>query len=185
MSDEAYDEHEDHDEHEDELGEELGDALENAFEWELDPEAAHWVLIVTGSHLRAEMADRPLAYELQQKIEAWAARQGEALQIPVVPVVCSDVWYLHQEELQKLPTIAIGGPGVNVLSADFAQGIPAEVLQENRIFMQLDPDFVDLRVCLWGIDHEHTAECMKLFDETYLEDYMKAVATQVEPDVGG
>ena len=38
----------------------------------LDP--AYLVLIVVGAHLRAEEADRPLAYRLCEQVQAWVAR---------------------------------------------------------------------------------------------------------------
>jgi len=40
-------------------------------------------------------------------------------------LVCSDVWYLNNDPLRSRPTISIGGPGVNALSAYLADKLPS------------------------------------------------------------
>ncbi len=98
------------------------------------------LLIVTGSTLRAEEKDRPLAYYLKQRIEKFLldgddrdlgldptagdaprevqeasesqAARLEGLQIRAV----ADFRWIHDDLLQGLPTISLGGPGVNALA---------------------------------------------------------------------
>ena len=143
------------------------------------------IFIVVGVHLRAEVGDRPLAYELRDRIEQWKSEHAELLTDPVDPVVLSDVWYLNQEDLQRRPTISIGGPGVNALSAFFAQQLPEESdIEEQQVVIQIDPDFTDLRVCIWGTNHELTHQGVDLFTQQYLEGFLRAAATQVEPEEG-
>jgi len=141
------------------------------------------VLIVVGSSLRAEEADRPLAYRLLRRIEAWAKRHREQMTLRMQPVICTDLWYINHADLQKRPTICLGGPGVNALSAYFAQHLPDD--QKNqpdpRVLIQIDPDFTDLRVCVWGSDHDLTVKGLQLFNRRYLDGFLRAVATQVEP----
>ena len=72
------------------------------------------LLIVTGSTLRAEQMDRPLAYHLKDVIEKQLVELSGDLQI----VVISDLWYLNSQSLQKIPTISVGGPGVNAVAAN-------------------------------------------------------------------
>lgn len=139
------------------------------------------LLIVVGTHLRAEEADRPLAYRLLRRIERWLDRHADVLEGTIQPIVCSDVWYLNNEDLQQRPTISIGGPGVNALSAFFAQHLPEDADSERQVLIQIDPDFTDLRVCIWGTDHRLTVKGMELFFRQYLDNYLRAVATQVEP----
>ena len=155
------------------------DEEETALELELEDGQA--VLIVTGACLRAEVADRPLAYRLQRRIRRWLKQHGEKLNVPVEPLVCSDVWYLNSEQLQAQPTVSIGGPGVNALSAYFSQDLPEETYDERQVIIQIDPEFTDLRVCLWGSDHALTAKGLSVFMKDYLDGYLQAVATQVEP----
>ena len=147
------------------------------------PQEAHLLLIVTGAHLRAEVADRPLAYQLGQAVERWLEEHRELLNVQVAPVVCSDVWYVNQDTMQRHPTVSVGGPGVNVLSHEFAQNLNTAYVRENQVVIQLDPEFVDLRVSVWGMDHERTVEALNVFVERYLDGYMRAVVTQVEPEV--
>lgn len=51
------------------------------------------------------------------------------------------------------------------------------------MIIQLDPEFVDLRVCVWGMNHELTIAALDHFVAKYLDGYLRAVATQVEPRV--
>jgi len=139
------------------------------------------LLIVTGSRLRAETADRPLAYDLAKRVTEWVREHQSELQQPFAPIVCSDIWYLNNNELQSRPTLSVGGPGVNALSAYFAQKLDQAFVRDNQVIIQLDPEFVDLRVCVWGVSHDQTAHAMNVFCEKYLEDFLRAVATQVEP----
>ncbi len=143
------------------------------------------LLIVVGAHLRAEEADRPLAYKLRKRILAWLAGHADRLNIDLAPIVCSDLWYLNHDHLQQRPTISIGGPGVNALSAYFAQQLTIESGQEQQpqVVLQLDPEFTDLRVCIWGMDHPLTAQGVELFCRDYLPAYLTAVVNQVEPKV--
>ena len=56
------------------------------------------VLIVTGSNLRAEKGDRPMAYRLKSTIENMFNGQSDRHTV----VVISDLWYLNAETLQTL-----------------------------------------------------------------------------------
>ena len=83
-----------------------------------EEQAVRWLLIVTGSTLRAEEMDRPLGYYLKQRIEdslaqAAATKQPE-LNDYLVRIVADFRW-IHDEPLQSLPTISLGGPGFNAL----------------------------------------------------------------------
>ena len=144
------------------------------------------LLIVVGSHLRAEMADRPLAYRLRRQIIDWT-EENRALMDPdcepLVPVVCSDIWYLNQQELQRRPVISIGGGGVNVLSGYLTRKLPYAMGRDDEMMVQLDGEYIDLRVCLWGVDNDYTAESVALFEDQYLEQFLRAVVTQVEPQL--
>src|SRR5688572_23774540 len=108
-------------------------------------ESTNLLLIVVGAHLRAETADRPLAYRLRERMHAWLEKHAVGLNVPLYPVVCSDIWYMNQEAFHTRPTISLGGPGVNALSAYFHDKLGPAALSENRMVIQLDPAFVDLR----------------------------------------
>jgi len=139
------------------------------------------LLIVVGAHLRAEMADRPLAYRLSDRIEDWLEEHALDMNIRLTPVVCSDIWYVNQQALQNRPTVSLGGPGVNALSAYYANKLSSALVHDNQMVIQLDPEYVDLRVCVWGMDHEQTVHALDMFDAKYLDGYLRAAVTQVEP----
>jgi len=148
-------------------------------ELELSDEPA--VMIVVGASLRAESADRPLAYRLQRRVRRWLTRHEQTLGVSIEPIVCTDVWYLNSEELQQCPTISVGGPAVNALSAYFAQDLEDEPDEDTHVLIQIDPEFTDLRAAIWGWDHDLTSKGLDVFCRKYLNDFLQAVATQVEP----
>ena len=108
------------------------------------------LLIVTGSTLRAEEVDRPLGYYLKQQIEEILAassdltdsKQGQGLSSYRVRVVADFRW-IHDEFLQGLPTISLGGPGVNALSHRWLEEVPISLAYNERYFVQMDPDVSD------------------------------------------
>jgi hypothetical protein len=138
------------------------------------------VLIVVGACLRGEVADRPLAYRLQRRVRRWLKRHAGTLEIPIDALVCTDVWYLNSDELQHRPTISLGGPGVNALSAYLAQHLD-EPDEDTHVLIHMDPEFTDLRIAVWGMDHELTAKGVDVFTQQYMNDFLRAVATQIEP----
>ncbi len=62
-----------------------------------------------------------------------------------------------------------------------AQKLKVAYVRDERLMVQLDPEFVDLRACIWGMDHETTVEAVQIFTERYMDGYLRAVATQIEP----
>lgn len=147
-------------------------------------DVANLILVVVGAHLRAEMADRPIAYKLCQQMEQWIKKYSEQMNISLMPVVCSDVWYVNQPSIQQRPTISLGGPGVNALSAYYADKLQSVLVHDDHMVIQLDPEFVDLRASVWGMNHELTVSVVDLFATKYVDRYLRAVATQVEPHEG-
>ncbi len=135
------------------------------------------LLIVTGSTLRAEQADRPLAYKLKTSIEEIIGKeQGD---FPVI--VLSDLWYLNSEMLQKIPVISIGGPGVNALSAHLYKKLPNAFVVDNTLVIQMDMTFADFRASIWGTDHPMTVKALEIFiGRGYLDQYLQAVLSRAE-----
>ena len=144
------------------------------------PTAIHRVQLVVGSHPRAEVGDRPLCYRMVAEIERWVQRHRDRLDGEIRVEVCTDLWYLNHDDLRRLPTVCLGGPTVNALSAYLAK----HLLEDDRtaeVLLQVDPEFTDLQACVWGADHRRTAYGVDVFIEQYLDGYLRAVATQIEP----
>jgi hypothetical protein len=123
-----------------------------------DLELDNLIVIVTGAAFRAEEGDRPLAYGLAEEIakrlpddSSWRA------------VVISDVLYLNDEKLAASPTISLGGPGVNSLSAILYRRLPSVLTIDNVMVIQMDVEVEDKRCCLWGMNHEQTVEAIEMF----------------------
>jgi hypothetical protein len=133
------------------------------------------ILIVTGAHLRAEASDRPIAYSLRQRLIDWLGRRGKP-DDPASPrvLVCSDVWYLNNDPLRSRPTISIGGPGVNALSAYLADKLPSAFAVEDIMLVQADLDFHDVIACCWGRDGPTTAAAVNAFTDRYMDAFMEA-----------
>jgi len=153
------------------------------FEQDADPvDSSNLMLIVVGAHLRAEVADRPLAYQLCEQVQQWLDEHLDTINVNIIPVVCCDVWYINHRDLQMRPTICLGSTAVNSLSAYLSQKLNTALVRDDQIMIQLDPEFVDLRVCIWGLDQDLTIDAVELFLNRYFDGYMRAVITQVEPD---
>jgi hypothetical protein len=133
------------------------------------------ILIVTGAHLHAEVGDRPVAYALRRRLLDWLAARGQT-EDPARPrvIVCSDLWYLNNDPLRTRPTISIGGPGVNALTAFLADKLPSAFAIENVLIVQADLEFQDVLACCWGKDHSATAAAVDAFCERYLDAFMEA-----------
>lgn len=136
------------------------------------------ILIATGAHLRSEVGDRPLAYALREEmLRRLEDRFPDGAPLDVI--VCSDVWRLNDEGLKTVPTVSVGGPGVNALSAYLGDKIPSVFVIEDRLIVQADLEWEDLMVCCWGMDHDLTVQAVEAFMERYLDDYLDAVLEAV------
>lgn len=140
----------------------------------MDSDLQSYLLIVVGAHLEAEAHDRPLAYRLRECILKWREASG-CDGDGAIPVVCCDLWYLNAGDLMLSPAIAIGDPEHNAASAYLASRMPTSLVVEDSLRVHVDPEYVDLRACLWGIDPPATAAGVDLFIERYLDSFLRSV----------
>jgi hypothetical protein len=138
------------------------------------------LLIVTGSTLRAEEMDRPLGYYLKQRIEqslseAVAIGKG-SLEDYLVRLVADFRW-IHDEPLQSLPTISLGGPGVNALAHRWLEEVPVSLAYSERYFIQMDPELTEPRVSIWGMDNATTQIAVSVFVDRFLPRFLERCAT--------
>ncbi len=138
------------------------------------------LLIVAGAHLRAEIGDRPLAYMLREEIERLSDRFGD--DAPLDPVVCSDVWRLNDESVSNCPTISVGGPGVNALSAFLGDKLASVFVVEDQLLIQADLEWNDMSVCIWGMDHDRTIAAVQAFVERYLDAFLDAAIERLDDE---
>jgi hypothetical protein len=166
------------------------------------------MLIVTGSTLRAEEKDRPLAYYLKQRIEKILrddaipdfppgpgarddADEGDpdsenarpdGLQVQVV----ADFRWIHDDVLQGLPTISLGGPGVNALAHRWLEDVPISLAVNDRYFIQMDPELDEPRASIWGMDNTSTQIAISVFTDRFLPRFLGRCAaippTSLESD---
>jgi hypothetical protein len=155
---------------------------------EIDPDRLIW--IVTGVQLKAELGDRPLAYRIERELRERLAKllDPPAPNAPprLSPVVVSDVYYLNNAEAQKGPTISVGGPGMNALSASLVEQLPTPVAVENTLVVQMDLDMNDLRCAVWGMNHLDTVRAVDTFiAKGYLDTFVQGVVESLADDGGG
>lgn len=131
--------------------------------------------IVIGAHPIGEIEHRPLGYRLGEVIAARAMALGEDAH-RLTPLVCSDLWYLNDRALMERPTIAIGDPAINAATAFLANRLPAALVIEGALRIHLDPEFIDLNTCMWGVDRQATAMAVEAFIERYLVEFVGEVA---------
>src|SRR5438309_759520 len=106
------------------------------------------ILIVTGSTLRAEQMDRPLAYYLQSQIDELGAGHDQRMGL-----VLSDRFYLTHPDLHHLPVISVGGPGVSRLARKFLKKLRAVLAVEDKFYIQMDGNEEGTRASIWGMDN--------------------------------
>jgi len=145
---------------------------------DIDPQRLIW--IVTGVQLRAELGDRPLAYrverEVRERLATLLGKAAEGAPPQLSPVVVSDVYYLNHDDAQTAPTISIGGPGVNAVSAALYDKLPTPLAIENTLVVQMDLEMNDLRCAVWGMNHLDTVRAVDaLIAKGYLDTFVKGV----------
>lgn len=125
-----------------------------------DYDLDYLILIVTGTTLRAEDKDRPLAYRVVDAIHERLPADSRWR-----PLVISDVYYVNQPALHDCPAISIGGPGVNRLT-QILYGELSVVLAVDHVFsIQMDVGTDDHRAVVWGMNHDTTVEAIETFIE--------------------
>lgn len=131
------------------------------------------ILVVVGTDIKPEEADRPLAYKIQEAVNSSPDFGKHPFR---KCIVISDALYGSDKIIQICPTIAIGGPGVNSIAAEFVEKLPVYLSKDNRYFIQLDSKFSEPRVSIWGMDRESTEEAVDMFIANgILDDFLKAV----------
>jgi hypothetical protein len=135
------------------------------------------LLIVTGSSLRAEELDRPLGYYLQQQVERLAGR----LDLLIKPLVVADIRWLNDDNFQAVPTISVGGPGVNHLAHSWFEEVPFSLEVYEQYCIQMDPDLAEPRVSIWGMDNASTQIAVKVFIDRYLPRFLEQAAHAPDP----
>ena len=134
------------------------------------------LLIVTGSTLRAEEADRPLAYYLKQQVEAlWEAKDDP----PPVRVIADFRW-INEDTLQRLPTISLGGPGVNLLAQHWLEDLPVSLAVDEQYYIQMDPDLEEPRASIWGTDNPTTQIATSAFVQKFLPRFLARSSVTLE-----
>ena len=143
-----------------------------------DDPSTRLLLIVTGSTLRAEERDRPLAYYLQQKVAAAAVD----LDVNFRTIVVADFRWMNDDPLQVLPTISLGGPGVNALAHKWFDEVPFSLAVDEQYCIQMDPDLEEPRASIWGMDNPTTQIAVSIFVDRFLPQFLENAAAYI-PDV--
>jgi hypothetical protein len=133
---------------------------------------AERLLIVAGSTLRAEEVDRPLAYYLKQRVESFLTLDETGARVLVV----ADFRWIHDESLQELPTISVGGPGVNALAHRWLEEVPVTMAVDEEYYIQMDPDLDEPRASIWGMDNISTQIAVSVFVDRFLPRFLQHCA---------
>lgn len=151
-----------------------------------DVDVDRLIWIVVGVQLNAELGDRPLAYRVEQELKSRLRKKLPKIKLgelpALIPTVISDVYYLNSEDesVQSRPTISIGGPGVNALSAAWAKELQTIVAIENTLVVQMDLEMSDPRCAVWGMNHLDTVRAVDLFISKYLDVFVKGIVGELE-----
>ena len=132
------------------------------------------VPVVVGAHIRAEISDRPTANWLADQLDDELEQSCPELSA----VVCTDLWYLNDERLRTRPTISVGEPELNALSAFLADKLPDVYSVKDVLIVQMDIRADDTLACCWGRDAESTSQAARAFVERYLSGFTESVTRQ-------
>ena len=135
------------------------------------------LLIVTGSTLRAEQMDRPLAYYLKRRIEEALEASRDADLADYEVHVVADFRWLHDESLQGMATVSLGGPGVNELAHRWLEEVPVALAVNERYFIQMDPELAEPHASVWGMDNPTTQIAVSVFLDRFLPRFLERCAT--------
>ena len=135
--------------------------------------------IVVGAHLIAERDDRPLAYRVRNRIRRWLADGGGG-RPGVQPLVCCDVWYLNQDDLQRRPTISIGSPRVQRLKRVLPRSTLVGVGTRRSAHGPARPAVCGSASQCVGVTHDLTVEALEVFRRQYLEGFLRAAVGEME-----
>ena len=89
----------------------------------------------------------------------------------------ADFRWIHDDPLQNLPTISLGGPGVNALAHRWLEEVPVSLAFGERYFIQMDPDLTEPRVSVWGMDNATTQIAVSVFIDRFLPPFLERCAT--------
>ena len=89
----------------------------------------------------------------------------------------ADVRWLHDEALQALPTISVGGPGVNLLAHKWLEDLPVSLAVDEQYYIQMDPDLDEPRASIWGMDNATTQIAASAFVQRYLPRFLSRCAS--------
>lgn len=149
-------------------------------------DASHTILLVCGVTLDAERFTRPLAYHIREHVLAWQALEldedegaSDAMRA-LDAVVCSDVWFLNNDHLRQCPTIAVGPPEENALTAHLASRLPSVFTIDRRLIVQMDLEGADLLAACWGVDQPTTGAAVERFLEGYLDRFLESCCARLD-----
>ncbi len=137
------------------------------------------LLIVTGSTLKAEEMDRPLAYYLKQQVDLASGR----LDLAFKTLVLADFRWMDDEDLQVLPTISVGGPGVNHLAHSWFEEVPFSLAVDEQYCIQMDPDLAEPRASIWGMDNATTQIAVSVFIGRFLSRFLERASAYIPDSV--
>lgn len=128
------------------------------------------IYIVTGSNLRSEEFDRPLAYYLRERIlERLGSDQARRIK------VISDILYLNNREIQNCPCVTVGGPDVNAVTSLLLESIPYALAIDDVLVVQMDLLLCNRNVALWGMTPEATSDAVEIFmQDRYMGEFLKS-----------
>lgn len=132
------------------------------------------VPVVVGAHIRAEISDRPVAQWLADQLSDEFEQTCPALSA----IVCTDLWYLNDERLRARPTISVGEPELNALSAFLADKLPDVYSVKDVLIVQMDIRASDTIASCWGRDADSTRQAVQAFVERYLPGFAESVVRQ-------
>ncbi len=146
-------------------------------------ETTRLLLIVVGAHLRAEVADRPLAEALRERVQEWVEAKrpthDDSDWVEPMAVVCTDIWYLNNDDLRARSHPGPRPRSSAALAAYLADRLETAFVVEDVLAVQVDLDFVDPVASCWGTDADSTAQAVEAFCDRYLDGFLESAVKRL------
>lgn len=89
-------------------------------------------------------------------------------------VVCTDLWYLHDDSLHDCWGVAVGPPERNAVTARSETHTPGALIIDGALTIRFDVELDQRMASCWGTGDAQTATAIDAFAERYVGQFMMA-----------
>lgn len=132
------------------------------------------LIIVVGAHPTAERNDRPIAAAIAHHLHQQGGNTRPNKN-PTDILTLTDLWYLNDPAMRATPTISVGPPEHNALTASLTDRVPTAFVIDDRLCVQIDPELLDPIALIWGVSPKNTQAAAERFLTHHADHFLSAL----------